>query len=61
MRFAGEDPELKHLAWVVENLQEELIRANGARIAADGEVARLQAEVQALQVLSLSMCAWNLG
>lgn len=35
---------------MVENLQEELIRANAARVSADGDVQGLQAEVQALQV-----------
>ena len=46
----GEDQELKHLAWVVENLQEELIRANAARCAADADVVSLQGHVEALQV-----------
>lgn len=36
---------------MVENLQEELIRANAARIAADGEVAHLRSEVHAMQVI----------
>ena len=47
----GEDPELKHLAWVVENLQEEMIKASAARLAADQEVVRLRREVDLLQVL----------
>ncbi|KAK9802575.1 hypothetical protein WJX73_006322 [Symbiochloris irregularis] len=45
----GEDPELKHLTWVVENLQEELIRASTARQAADADMATLRAEVETLQ------------
>ena len=47
---AGEDLDLKHLAWIVENLQEELLRANTARQSADAAVAHLQAEASALQV-----------
>lgn len=47
---AGEDLDLKHLAWIVENLQEELLKANAARQGADAAVTQLRGEATALQV-----------
>lgn len=50
----GEDEELKRVAWVVENLQEELIAADSARMAADEQVQARCIIVQDLQVCLLS-------
>lgn len=40
------------MMWVVENLQEELLAANEARMAADQRVQARSKVVQALQVTS---------
>lgn len=47
---AGEDEDIKRMMWVVENLQEELLAADEARIAADQQVQASSRVVQALQV-----------
>lgn len=50
---AGEDEDIKRMMWVVENLQEELLAADEARMAADQQVQASSRVVQALQVDSL--------
>ena len=50
---AGEDEDIKRMMWVVENLQEELLAADEARMAADQQVQASSRVVQALQVGSL--------
>ena len=47
---AGEDEDLKRMMWVVENLQEELLTADEARMAADQQVQARSKVVQGLQV-----------
>ena len=47
---AGEDEDLKRMMWVVENLQEELLTADEARMAADQQVQSRSKVVQNLQV-----------
>jgi hypothetical protein len=47
---AGEDEELKRVMWVVENLQEDLLAADNARMAADEKVQARSIIVQDLQV-----------
>ena len=47
---AGEDEDIKRMMWVVENLQEELLAADEARMAADQQVQASSRVVQALQV-----------
>ena len=47
---AGEDEDLKRMMWVVENLQEELLAADEARMAADQQVQARSKVVQGLQV-----------
>ena len=47
---AGEDEDLKRMMWVVENLQEELLTADEARMAADQQVQARSRVVQGLQV-----------
>ena len=47
---AGEDEDMKRMMWVVENLQEELMAADSARMAADELVRARHAVVQGLQV-----------
>lgn len=49
---AGEDEDLKRMMWVVENLQEELLTADEARMAADQQVQARSKVVQGLQVPS---------
>ncbi|BDA49596.1 hypothetical protein COCOBI_14-2150 [Coccomyxa sp. Obi] len=46
----GEDEELKQTMWVVEHLQEELIAADNARMAADEQVQARSHIVQELQL-----------
>ena len=47
---SGEDEELKRMAWVADNLQQELLAADAARMAADALVRERSAVVQGLQV-----------
>jgi hypothetical protein len=49
--IAGEDEDLKQTMWVVEHLQEELIAADNARMAADEQVQWRSHIVQELQVI----------
>jgi len=46
---AGEDEDIKRMMWVVENLQEELLAADQARMAADEQVKARARIMQALQ------------
>lgn len=48
---AGENEDIKRMMWVVENLQEELLAADGARMAAEQQVQACSKIVQALQVI----------
>ena len=46
---AGEDEDMKRMMWVVENLQEELLAADTARLAADELVRARSSIVRGLQ------------
>lgn len=50
LMHAGEDEDMKRMMWVVENLQEELLAADEARLAADRQVQACSKVVQGLQV-----------
>ena len=50
LMHAGEDEDMKRMMWVVENLQEELLAADKARLAADRQVQACSKVVQGLQV-----------
>ena len=50
LMHAGEDEDMKRMMWVVENLQEELLAADEARLAADRQVQACSKIVQGLQV-----------
>lgn len=47
---AGEDAKLKQMLWVVENLQEELFRAQEYRLQAEKRQQQHRATITSLQV-----------
>ena len=49
--FTGEDAKLKQMLWVVENLQEELFRAQEYRLQAEKKQQRHRSTINSLQVL----------
>ncbi len=46
----GEDAKLKQMLWVVENLQEELFRAQEYRLQAEKKQQRHRSSINSLQV-----------
>lgn len=46
----GEDAKLKQMLWVVENLQEELFRAQEYRLQAEKKQQRHRSTINSLQV-----------
>ena len=51
---AGEDAKLKQMLWVVENLQEELFRAQEYRLQAEKRQQQHRATITSLQVCFFS-------
>lgn len=47
----GEDAKLKQMLWVVENLQEELFRAQEYRLQAEKKQQQHRSTINSLQVL----------
>ncbi len=47
----GEDAKLKQMLWVVENLQEELFRAQEYRLQAEKKQQRHRSTINSLQVV----------
>ncbi len=48
--LTGEDAKLKQMLWVVENLQEELFRAQEYRLQAEKKQQRHRSTINSLQV-----------